>query len=82
MCENEETYVHALILPDYDLIKEKLSITKNNSDKIDQLMKNAIQNVNNQIPNFKHIKGFTLKDSFEKTTTQKIKRYGKNMEIK
>ena len=77
----DETYVHALILPDYELIEETLNIKKDNSKKINELIKDAISEVNSKTPNFKHIKGFTLKDSFEKTTTQKIKRYGSNLEI-
>ena len=33
-----------------------------------------------KLPNYKHIKGFIIRDKeFEKTTTQKVKRYGDNM---
>ena len=47
-----------------------------------QVVSNVIQSINKKIPNYKHIKGFKIVDKeLEKTTTQKIKRYGKNMKI-
>ena len=45
-----------------------------------QLKVSISQHFNSKIPNYKHIKNFAVRDKeFEKTTTQKIKRYGDNM---
>ena len=44
-------------------------------------MNDAIKKVNEKLPNFKHIKSFKIMDEdFERTTTNKVKRFGKNME--
>ena len=46
-------------------------------------MSHIVANVNKKLPSYKHIKGFIIRDKeFEKTTTQKIKRYGDNMKMK
>ncbi len=80
--ENDETFVHAQILPDYEVIYEKLNIKETSDQEIYKLIKDTVSLVNSQIPNFKHIKSFNIrKTDFEKTTTQKIKRYGNNLEI-
>ena len=45
-------------------------------------MSDIVANVNSKLPNYKHIKGIIIRDKeFEKTTTQKIKRYGDNTNI-
>lgn len=80
--EKSETYVHAQILPDYEAISEKLDLKDASSNQIYNLIKDTVSLVNSQIPNFKHIKSFNIRETdFEKTTTQKIKRYGNNLKI-
>ena len=42
---------------------------------------NAVKKANEKLPNFKHIKSFKIMDEdFERTTTNKVKRFGKNVE--
>ncbi len=82
--ENKETYVKANIIPDISKIKEYLNIDENSnvSDKeIFEIISKSVKEVNNLLPQFKHIKEFSIKNNeFEKTTTNKIKRFGKNLE--
>ena len=41
-----------------------------------------ISTVNKKLPNYKHIKDFkVVEKEFEKTTTQKIKRFGDNLSM-
>lgn len=45
-------------------------------DLINEIMDKEIRRINSELPGFKQIKKFTIRDvEFEKTTTQKIKRY-------
>ena len=54
--------------------------TDETQEEIKKIMSDVVANVNSKIPNYKHIKNFVIRDKeFEKTTTQKIKRYGDNM---
>ena len=76
--QNNETYVNAQIFPDFDLLKKDKGITS--TEDIKEFISEIIKNINSKLPNYKHIKEFTIKDTeFEKTTTQKIKRFGKNI---
>ena len=76
--QNNETYVNAQIFPDFDLLKKDKGITS--AEDIKKFISEIIKNINSKLPNYKHIKEFTIKDTeFEKTTTQKIKRFGKNI---
>ena len=69
-----QTYVKKNLKKINDLIQDLPDISEF-EDVIDD-----ISNVNSKIPNYKHIKNFAVRDKeFEKTTTQKIKRYGDNM---
>lgn len=80
--KKDEMYVHAQILPDLDVIQEKLGLTNPSKDELEKLLKNAVSEINSRIPNYKHIKSFSIRENdFEKTTTQKIKRYGNNLKI-
>lgn len=80
--EKNETYVKAKIFPNIDAIKSLLKVDIPTKEQIMQVTNNVIQSINKKIPNYKHIKGFKIVDKeLEKTTTQKIKRYGKNMKI-
>lgn len=81
--ENDpETYVNAKILPDIDGFKEKLEKEEITDGDINIEIKSLIASVNKRLPNYKHIKNFKIvKDEFEKTTTQKIKRFGNNLSM-
>ena len=46
-----------------------------------QTFSDIIKKVNLKLPNYKHIKSFKIMDEdFERTTTNKVKRYGKNLD--
>ncbi len=80
---DDETYVNAQIFPNMDAIKEYLKGTVPTKEEVKKIMNDVVANVNSKIPNYKHIKNFAIRDKeFEKTTTQKIKRYGDNMNNK
>jgi len=80
---DDETYVNAQILPNIDAIKEYLKVSVPQKAEIMAIMSDIVAGINKKLPNYKHIKSFILKDKeFEKTTTQKIKRYGENLNIK
>lgn len=77
---DDETYVNAQIFPNIEAITEQLKGTVPTKEEIKKIISNVVSNVNSKIPNYKHIKNFVIRDKeFEKTTTQKIKRYGDNM---
>lgn len=77
---DDETYVNAQIFPNKEAIKEELKASVLTKEEIKKAISDVIASVNSKIPNYKHIKGFAIRDrEFEKTTTQKIKRYGDNM---
>ncbi len=77
---DDETYVNAQIFPNIEAITEYLKGTVPTKEEIKKIMSNVVSNVNSKIPNYKHIKNFIVRDKeFEKTTTQKIKRYGDNI---
>ena len=77
---DDETYVNAQIFPNMDAIKEYLKGTVPTKEEVKKIMADVVSGVNSKIPNYKHIKNFAVRDKeFEKTTTQKIKRYGDNM---
>lgn len=80
--EKGDTFVKAKIFPNIDAIKEFLKVDIPTKEQIKQVIASAIQTVNKKIPNYKHIRGFKIVDKeLEKTTTQKIKRYGENTKI-
>ena len=57
-------------------------IYQKKQDELEKLLKNTVSEINSRIPNYKHIKSFNIRENdFEKTTTQKIKRYGDNVKI-
>ena len=63
-----------------DYLKEKFGDKKLSEEEIKTIVQNAIKNVNSKIPNYKRIKMVeVLSNALEKTTTQKIKRFGKNV---
>ncbi len=77
--ENGESFVKAKILPNLDYLKEKFGRTPR-KEEIDSAVNGAVKDVNSKIPKYKHIKIVEiLSNALEKTTTQKIKRFGKNI---
>lgn len=80
--KSNDTIVKAKIFPNIEAIKEMLKVEMPTKDQIKDVITNSIQKINAKIPNYKHIKGFKIVDKeLEKTTTQKIKRYGSNTKI-
>ena len=80
---DDETYVNAQIFPNIEAIKETLKSSVPSKEEISKMISDVVQSVNSKLPNYKHIKSFIIRDEeFEKTTTKKIKRFGKNMENK
>lgn len=71
---NDDVIVKAEIYPSYELIKEEKGDLS--SEEISNLIQKIIDEVNEQIPNYKRIKRIGIrKTEFEKTTTRKIKRH-------
>lgn len=80
--KSHDTVVKAKIFPNIEAIKEMLKVDFPSKEQIMEVITNCIQKINSKIPNYKHIKGFKIVDKeLEKTTTQKIKRYGSNTKI-
>lgn len=81
--ENDrETYVNAKILPNIEAFKELLNKEDIEDSDINKEIKKIISDVNKKLPNYKHIKNFKIvKEPLEKTTTQKIKRFGNNLSM-
>ena len=78
--EHGETCVKAKIFPNLDLLREKLGEMPT-ADQIATHVKKIVKEVNSRIPAYKQIRIVeVMKEALEKTTTQKIKRYGKNVE--
>lgn len=79
---DDETYINAQIYPNIEAITEHLKGSVPTREEIWKIISDVVSNVNNKLPNYKHIKSFGIRDKeFEKTTTQKIKRYGDNMKV-
>ena len=77
---DDETYVNAQIFPNIEAITEYLKGSVPTKAEIKKVIADVVASVNSKLPNYKHIKNFIIRDKeFEKTTTQKIKRYGNNM---
>lgn len=77
----DDVQVKAKIFPNKDAIKAYLGSKKISKEEINKVMEELVKKVNKKLPNFKHIKSFKVMDEdFERTTTNKVKRFGKNME--
>ena len=80
--KDDDMYVNAQIYPNIEAITEYLKGSVPTKEEIWKVISDAVSSVNKMLPNYKHIKSFGIRDKeFEKTTTQKIKRYGNNMKI-
>ena len=73
-----EESIKAKILPNLEYLSERLGHLPSKED-ISEAIQNAIAEVNKLIPQYKHINVVEiLSSALEKTTTQKIKRFGQN----
>ncbi len=80
--KSNDTIVKAKIFPNIEAIKDMLKVEMPTKEQIMDVITKCIQKINSKIPNYKHIKGFKIVDKeLEKTTTQKIKRYGSNTKL-
>ena len=74
--ESGETHVNAQIFPNMDVIKEKLKDVNISKEELMKLFNDIIKSINKDMPLYKRIRGFSIRDNeFTKTTTKKIKRY-------
>ena len=80
--DDDETYINAQIFPNFEAITEYLKGSVPTKEELWKIIADSVSNVNKKLPNYKHIKSFGIRnEEFEKTTTQKIKRYGNNMKV-
>lgn len=78
-----ETVVGAHILPNLEAIKEKLKVVSVTAEDIMKIISEVVKNANKEMPLYKRISTFTIRDSeFIKTTTLKIKRYAEKAQMK
>lgn len=77
----DDVSVKAKIFPNIEAVKEFFGNKIPSKEEIRQIFSDVIKKVNAKLPNYKHIKSFKIMDEdFERTTTNKVKRYGKNIE--
>ena len=77
----DDVQVKAKIFPNIDAIKEYLGKKFPTKEEISKTLNEFVKIANEKLPNFKHIKSFKIMDEdFERTTTNKVKRFGKNVE--
>lgn len=77
----DDIQVNAKIFPNIEEIKKFLGDKIPSKEDITRVLSDVVKKANQKLPNFKHIKSFKVMDEdFERTTTNKIKRYGKNIE--
>lgn len=77
----DDVQVKAKIFPNIEAIKEYLGNKIPTKEEISKILNEAVKKANEKLPNFKHIKSFKIMDEdFERTTTNKVKRFGKNVE--
>lgn len=77
---SEETFVYAQIVPSPDSIKEKLGVQKITQDDIFKVIDAEVKVVNRNMPLYKRIRRFTIREEeFAKTSTKKIKRYAEKI---
>lgn len=73
---SEETFVYAMIVPSMDVIREKLGKQDVTEDEVFRIIDTEVKNVNRNMPLYKRIRRFTVREEeFAKTSTKKIKRY-------
>jgi len=68
--------IFAVMVPNYDLIKEDHPGEENNDDFVKSLIKKEVEEANRALPVYKKISDFCIrKEPFEKNAQQKIKRF-------
>lgn len=73
--KTEDTVIYAEIFPNFEALKEELGEV--GEEELRRFMKTVIDKANEQMPLYKRVKRFKLRqEEFEKTTTRKIKRHG------
>lgn len=78
-----ETVVGAHILPNLEAIRERLKVVSVTREDIMNIISEVVKNANREMPLYKRISTFTIRDSeFIKTTTLKIKRYAEKAQMK
>ncbi|MGN0733826.1 MAG: AMP-binding protein [Emergencia sp.] len=76
-----ETSVKAKIVANLDELKAKFAdLDINDADAVKEKIKLVVDEINDKIPAYKKIRIVEVVKELEKTTTAKIKRYGKNIE--
>ncbi len=74
-----ETHIHAHILPNLEYIKEKFKDMPLSKEELTKLFSDIIKNINKELPLYRRIRKFSLRENeFIKTTTKKIKRHSQN----
>lgn len=69
-----DTVVRAEIFPDFEAIREDFG--EMSEERVHDFLKTVIEEANEQMPAYKRVKRFAVRnEEFEKTTTRKIKRY-------
>ena len=77
----DDVQVKAKIFPNIEAIKEYLGNKFPTKEEISKILNEAVKKANAKLPNFMHIKSFKIMDEdFGRTTTNKVKRFGKNVE--
>lgn len=72
--EKDDTIISAILVPDYDKVKEKYG--ELSEDDLKEKLWQEVKNVNDNLVSYKHVKEISIREKeFEKTTTLKIKRY-------
>lgn len=73
---DDETLVKAQIVPDFEALKERFKTDHIPPEEIKKVINLEVKNVNRNMPIYKHVRHFTIRETeFAKTTTRKIKRY-------
>ncbi len=73
---NDGEVPYAVIVPDIDMIETTLGVQYSLYEKIQDLMKEVVKDINKSLPEFKRIKGYKISmEELPKTSTKKIKRY-------
>lgn len=79
--KGDDVSVKAKIYPDKDMINEIYQGAVCSDEAIRLTIKDVVENINDNMPNYKRITAIEImKEPFEKTTTKKIKRFGANVE--
>jgi long-chain acyl-CoA synthetase len=74
-----DTNINAQIVVDMDAIKERFKAAEFSQEEIRKIIAGEVKSVNKNMPLYKRIDDFTIRENeFEKTTTKKIKRHAEN----